>query len=445
MSQFDEKQQQRYIELLNSVPLDNLQAEVQITAYKQLKQRTRQKRLIQLFITAAIIMVAFIGAIRVSPTIAHAFAQIPGLKPLVEMIAADKGIEDILNNEYYEQINKSQTINGKTLTITSVVADESGMIISYKLNSNEDLANFMGVKTEVQQNDELVQAAVSSNWSAKPTVTYEMEETVDVVASQGMDYSSKDFKLLLSLRDRPETEFEIPFTLKKEVKPSKRFPINKDVVVEGQRFTIHELIISPIRSQLKMSIDPSNTKKILSFEDIRIYDEQHEEWGKIKNGYVGFGQYEDEQFSIMLESNYFRIPEKVTIELREIEAINKADEFIEIDLDQKKVIRQPENIDIELEIIDHYAAQQYEIQYKVKPYKKNEHKGVFDKLIDADGNIYTAYSTWISYPVNENYMLIGQFFDTGYREKLPVNPVKLEIARYEQYLKGTGKLEIELK
>ena len=59
-----------------------------------------------------------------------------------------------------------------------------------------------------------------------------------------------------------------------------------------------------------MSIDPSNSKKILSFEDIRIYDEHQEEWGKIRNGVVGFGNYEDEQFSIMLESNYFRIPEE---------------------------------------------------------------------------------------------------------------------------------------
>lgn len=443
MSQFDEKQQQRYMELLDSVPLNNLGSEAQYMAFKRIKYRTRKKRVIQWTITVAIIVLAFIGSIRVSPTIAHAISQIPGLKPLVEMIVFDKGIEDILNNEYYEQINASQTINGKTLTITGVVADESGMIISYKLNSNEDLANFMGVKTEVKQNDELVQAAVSSSWSAQPVGTYKMEETVDIVASEGMDYSSKDFKLKLSLRDHPETEFEIPFTLKNEVKPSKRFTINKDVVVDGQRFTIHELIISPLRSELKMSIDPSNTKKILSFEDIRIYDEQYEEWGKIKNGFVGFGQFDDEQFSIMLESNYFRIPDSITIELQEIEAIDKADEFITIDLDQKKVISQPENIDVELEIIDHYSSQQYEIQYKVKKYKKNEFKTVFDKLIDAEGNIYYAYSTWIS--EYENYLLIGQFFETEFGKNLPVNPVKLEVSRYEQYLNGTGRLEVKLK
>lgn len=440
MRQFDEKQQQRYIELLESVPMEMLHSEAQLNAYKRLKrQRAFHKQLTKSLIVAAIIMIAFIGSIRMSPALAHVVSQkIPGLKPLVEMIALDKGIEDILRNEYYEEINASQTINGKTLTITGVVADESGIIISYKLNSNEDLSSFMGVKTEVKHKDELVNASVGSSWNAQPEGTYEVENTIDVVASQGMDYSSKDFELIFSLQERPETVFNIPFSLNNEINSSKRYPIKEQLTVDGQRLTIHELIISPIRSELKMSIDPSNSKKILSFEDIRIYDEHEEEWGKIKNGIVGFGNYEDEQFSIMLESNYFRIPEKLTIELREIEAIDKADKFIMIDFEKKKVISQPNNLDIELEV-----KENFEIQYKIMPYKKNEHKGVFSHLIDAEGQIYHSNSTWISNA--ENHMLIGQHFDMKKGENLPVNPVKLEVARYEQYLKGTGRIQVELK
>jgi hypothetical protein len=440
MSQFDEKQHEKYMGLLESVPMETLQSDAQLMAYKRLKrQRSFQKRLLQSTIAAAIIMIALIGSIRLSPALAHAVAQkIPGLKPLVEMIALDKGMEDILSNEYYEEIDASQTINGKTLTITGVVADESGMIISYKLNSDEDLAIFTGVKTEVKHKDELVNASVGSSWTAQPEGSYEVENTINIVANQGMDYSSKDFELILSLRERPETVFEIAFSLKNEIKASKRYVVNKQLTVDGQRFTIHELIISPIRSELKMSIDPSNSKKILNFGDIRIYDEHQEEWGKIRNGVVGFGNYEDEQFSIMLESNYFRIPESITIELREIEAIDKADEFIMIDFEKKKVISQPKNIQIELEV-----KENFEIQYKVIPYKKNEHKGVFNHLVDANGEIYNSYSTTIS--EYDNHMLIGQQFDMENVEKLPVNPVKLEIARYEQYLKGIGRIQVELK
>ncbi|HIW34562.1 MAG TPA: DUF4179 domain-containing protein [Candidatus Paenibacillus intestinavium] len=437
MSQFEKEQQ--YIELLGLVPIETLQSEAQLLAYKRLKkQRIRNKRLFQSTIAVAIIMIIFIGSIRMSPAIAYAAAQIPGLKTLVELIALDKGIEDIVNNEYYEPINASQTINGKTLTITGVVADESGMIISYKVKSDEDLAIITSVKTELKQSDELVKATVGGSWTGQQEGTYEVENTIDIGTSQGMDYSSKDFELILSLCEHPEIVFEIPFTLKKEVKSSKRFPINKHLTIDEQRFTIHELIISPIRSELIMSIDPANSKKILYFEDIRIYDEQQEEWGKIQNGIVGFGNYKDEQFSILLESNYFRIPESITIELREIEAINKADEFIVIDFEKKKVISQPDNINMKLEIKDNF-----EIQYKVIPYTKNEFKVVFNNLIDADGEIYHSNSTWIS--EYENYMLIGQFFDMKNVEKLPVNPVKLEVARYEKYLTGTGSVQVQLR
>lgn len=439
MNHFDTEQQQRYLELLDSVPTDKLQPEAQLFAYKRFKQKTRHKRLFQLTITAAIIMITLIGSIRVSPAIAYAVAQIPGLKPFVEMIASDKGMKDIINNEYFERMNESQTINGKTLTITGVVADESGMIISYKLNSDEDLAKFTGVRTELKQNGEPVQASVGGSWVGQSNGTYEVESTVDVVAGQGMDYSSTNFELILSLHNHPETKFEVPFTLHNEVKASKRFTVNQPLIIDGQHFTIHELIISPIRSELRMSLDPSNSKKILSFEDIRIYDQHQEEWGKITNGIVEIGSYEDEQFSIMLESNYFRIPESATIEFREIEAIDKADQFIVIDFDKKEVISQPENILIEMtEIKDNF-----EIEYKTFPYKKNEFKGVFNRFIDANGEIFNSYSTWIS--SYEDHILIGQFFDTKDVEKLPANPVKLEIARYEQYLNGTGQIQVKLK
>lgn len=438
MSQIDNDQQKRYLELLESVPIETLQSNKQFLAYKQLKKRARHKRFLQVGVTVAIIMIALISSIRVSPALAYTMAQIPVLKPLVEMIALDKGIQDIISNDYYEPINVSQTIDGKTLTITSVVADESGMIISYKLQSDKDLANITGINTEVTQHGEQIYASVGSSWSAQQEGTFEVENTIEVAASQGMNYSSQDFAITLSLREFPEVVFNIPFTLKNDIKASKKFSINKQVTVDGQDFTIHELIISPLRTELKMSIDSSNSKKILSFGDIRIYDEHQEEWGKIRNGFSGFGDYEDQQFSLMLESNYFRIPKSITIELREIEAIDKADEFIVVDFDKKKLIRKPEHINIELDIKDNF-----ELEYKVLPYKKNEFKGVFNHLIDADGEIYYSNSTWIS--EQDHYMLIGQRFDIENVKKLPVNPVKLEIGRYEQYLNGVGRIQVELK
>lgn len=436
MKRMNQQQEERYLALLQSIPVDQLDTNSQKGGINRLKKQSiRRKRILQSTIAVAFVMIALIGSIRVSPAFASTLAQIPGLKPLVEMIAFDKGMQDIINNDYYEAINKSQSIDGNTLTITGVVADESGMIISYKLDSNEDLAIVNGVSVDVIQGKKAInEATVSASWSSQENGTFSVENTIEVAAKKGMDYSIKDFTLELSLHERPEMVFKVPFTLKNDIKKSNHYVINKDVIIDGQRITIHKLIVSPIRSELKLSIDPKNTKKILDFGDIRIYDEDGEIWGQIKNGFARYGDYTDKNFSLLLESNYFRLPKDITIEFREIEAIDKADQYIMVDLEKKKVLSQPKNLDIELlEVKD-----TFEIVYKVPPYKKQEYKEILGDIIDANNKVFHPYST-----VYSDFRM-GQFYDVENGESVPKSPVKIEIARYEQYLNGVGRLKVKL-
>lgn len=440
MKRFNQQQEEKYLALLQSIPVEHLDTTSQKDGISRLKkQRIRRKRFIKSSFAVAVLMIALIGSIRISPAVASTLAQIPGLKPLVEMIALDKGMQDIINNDYYEAINKSQSIDGKTLTITGVVADESGMIISYKLDSNEDLANVNGVNVEVTQGKkDINEATVGASWSSQVKGTFSVEDKIEVAVKKGMDYSIKDFTVELSLYERPETVFKVPFTLKNDIKKSNHYVINKDVIIDGQRITIHKLIVSPLRTEFKLSIDPTNTKKILDFEDIRIYDEDGEIWGQIKNGFVGYGEYTDKSFSLLLESNYFRLPKNITIEFREIEAIDKADQYIVVDLEKKKVLSQPQNLDLKLlEVED-----TFEIVYKIPPYKKQVQDGVLGDLIDANNKVFHPYSTWFS--GHKDYLKIGQFYDVEYGASVPKSPVKIEIARYEQYLNGVGRINVQL-
>lgn len=442
MKRINQQQEEKYLALLQSIPVDQLDTNSQKDGISRLrKHRKRRKRFIQSSIAVAVLMIALIGSIRVSPAFANTLAQIPGLKPLVEMISLDKGMQDIINNDYYEAINKSQTIDGKTLTITGVVADESGMIISYKLDSKEDLANVNGISVEVTQGKkDINDATVSASWSTLERGTFSVEDKIEVAAKNGIDYSIKDFAVEFSLHEPSETAFNVPFTLKNDIKKSNHYMINKDVIIDGQRITVHKLIVSPLRTELKLSIDPTNTKKILDFEDIRIYDEDGEIWGKIKNGFVGYGEYTDKNFSLLLESNYFRLPKNITIEFREIEAIDKEDQYIVVDLEKKKVLSQPKNMNLEL--LD--VKDTFEIVYKVPRYKKQEHihAGVLGDLIDANNKVFHPYSTWLSGQKDSHKM--GQFYNVEYGVSVPESPVKIEIARYEQYLNGVGRLNVQL-
>lgn len=434
MNRFDVK---KYQELLQKVPEVSTSSELSNAMKKVQNERRRKKRMYTAMLTAAIFCFLILGMIRYSFSFAYAVAQLPGMKPLVEMIALDKGLQDIVENEYYEEMNVSQTIDGNTLTITGVVADHSGMIIYYKLQSSTDLANMQGPpKVDVlTKNQPLDEVMIGASWSAQSEGTFEVEDTIEVAANEPLNYDVNEFELHFTMPDNPEVTFNLPFTLKQDIKPSKHLPINEVVTMDGQNILVHELILSPIRTELVLSIDSNNTMDILHFADIQLYDDKGEQWGKIKNGVAGKGSLDDEKFSIMLESNYFRIPQSFDIVFKEVEAIPKKDAYVTINWETKEVVEQPAMLNVDIEVKD-----AYEIIYTLPHYKKNEHKGMFDQMIDAKGNTYWSNSTWIS--SNEQEQQIGQFYDV---QTSPINPVQLKITRYENYLQDEERISINVK
>lgn len=434
MNRFDVK---KYQELLQKVPEISTSSEMSNAMKKVQNERRRKKRMYTAMLTAAIFCFSTLGMIRYSSSFAYAVSQLPGMKPLVEMIALDKGLQDIVENEYYEEMNVSQTIDGNTLTITGVVADHSGMIIYYKLHSTKDLANVQGSpKVDLFVNNQpLEEVIIGAGWFAQSEDTFEVENTIEVTASEPLNYDRRQFELHFSMQENPEVMFNLPFTVKQEIKPSKHIPINEVVTMDGQNITVHELILSPIRTELVLSIDSNNIMDILHFADIQLYDDKGEQWGKIKNGVVGKGSLDNEKFSIMLESNYFRLPKSFDMVFEEIEAIPKKDAYVTINWETKEVLEQPAILNVDIQVKD-----VYEIVYTLPHYKKNEHKGIFDQMIDAEGNTYLSNSTWIS--SNDHEQQIGQFYDV---QTPPVNPVQLKVTRYENYLNEKGRISINVK
>lgn len=80
----------------------------------QKEKRNRQRTWKSIAVTCALLFL-FVTSIRVSPAFASTIAKIPGFAPLVEMITYDKGVKDILHNNYYEELGLSQTKNGLSL------------------------------------------------------------------------------------------------------------------------------------------------------------------------------------------------------------------------------------------------------------------------------------------------------------------------------------------
>ena len=93
--------------------LQAMQRISQNSAQKKLQSYKRKKKIvINAFISVTLLFLVLCGSVRYLLTVANAIAQIPGMKPFVDMIALDKGIEDILQNNYFER-----SMRAKQLTV----------------------------------------------------------------------------------------------------------------------------------------------------------------------------------------------------------------------------------------------------------------------------------------------------------------------------------------
>ena len=121
----------------------------------------------------------------------------------------------------------------------------------YRLSSEQDLYQYRDMKIEVYQNGEKVKAAVTYS-TFMSEEAHEYSSTIEVASGEGFDYTHPNFEVHFILED--ET-IQLPFELKNEIKKTKTYVINEQLEIEGQKFTVKEFRISPLRVGIKLAIN----------------------------------------------------------------------------------------------------------------------------------------------------------------------------------------------
>lgn len=439
MKSFDEKQFQRLIEELEGidVPTSALQQAQKKAVLEVQKQKRRNRQWIRVAGVVALLVLCFITSIRISPTFAQAVAKIPGLSVFVEKIAEDKGIEDIIKNDYATIIGASEEKDGIVFSVESVIADETGMMIAYKLTSEQNLAEiYLGESALLQQGKEL-EVGISHIRTGSEEI-FEVEEMLQVIFYENTKLNGLDFTLNVTLENDHETSFSIPFSLTKPLEPSKVYKINKEIAVDGQKIDVKELIISPLRAEVKLEIAEENTQRILQIGSMKLIDEKGEEWGNIGNGITGSGSMDHGEFSVFVQSNYFRKPKKLTLVLEKIEALPKGEDVIVIDFDKGKILQQPKDVVLNVTSLGSLSAQY--------PISEPKHlRPLIGELTDQKGNVIDSYQS-SSYLTGESDRLVeaAYYFDPTEMSKMS-QPVMAKINSYPSFLQGKGKVVIDLE
>nr|WP_283248459.1 DUF4179 domain-containing protein [Bacillus sp. FJAT-49711] len=385
---------------------------------------------------AIIFLSGFFTSIRISPAFASYIAAIPGMDRIVELIVHDKGMLAAISNEYYQEIGVSEEKNGVKLTIDGVIADENGMVLFYTLQPGKKYESMWIEKVDLKRVDGKELNQSTSSFEAPHT----SEKSSD---HQGMieyffkdPYEAREFQLEIKVGASGYYEtFNMPFTLK-EVKSAKKLAINKDVTIQGQKISFVNAEIYPLRVALRVKMDPKNTKKLLNFDDLRLVDEKGETWSKIQNGITG-SRVSDNEVIVYLQSNYFNEPRELYLALNKIQAVDKEEADLVVDIEKEKIIKQPKGRQFDPQV----TVSGEDLIFKMQTEEEFSYV-MFNTPKDHEGKELVSESSFFSIiddektPVYEHGINIKNLHSVK-------GPISLEISFYPSWIVGSEKIKIK--
>lgn len=395
------------------------------------KKRKRKKTLWAISV-AAILILTFVTSIRVSPAFASAISTIPGMERFVHLIQFDKGIEAIVENDYYESIGKSQVKNDITFTVDGIIIDETGAEIFYTLEAPYPLKSLDYQEIKLSNDGQELKASSSYNLPDLEQGNRIVDE-FSLVFVESEQFTSNVFEVQFEVKQNNKiTSFNIPFTLQNEIKSGKIYTINETVEIDGQKVDIKEIKVYPLRVALTLEFDDQNDMKILGFEDLRIEDENGEVWGSIQNGIGGFGEDINKINTYFLQSNYFKEPQELYLKIDKVQALPKEESYLLVDFAKKEILEQPSLRKVEVINVGSNT-----IELKYRPTRKNHISSLLSQGENAKGEI-------VDIPIQSNRGNDEEQFSVNtLDEKDIINPVKLYFISYPNYLDGSISFKIK--
>ena len=399
---------------------------------EQVLKKKGRTRKYSMLLVAALLLITLATSIRVSPAFANAIGSLPGMERIVLLIQSDKGFTAAVENNYYQEIGISQSQNGATLTIDGVVADEERMLIFYTAKNLEDSGEMRAQRIWMygEAGKKLPLGSISyGNESTSESEPNVYQGTIDMSFQEKLKETK--FEMNMSFEDDHD---KYDFNLKFEIEPvkdsGKTIHVNQTVSIEGQKITVKEIKITPLRVAIHINKDPANTMKIFEIHDLALKNEKGELWTSAKNGLLASHISENEQI-LYMESNYFDQPKNLTLTMSKLQAMPKEESYILVDTKNKKILKQPsENYFSSIDVVD--QNQQLVLQTTLPesfPYE------LFTTYIDATGKEFHI-NMW-SGGSGEKMLKLPEESYTG--------PLKMPFSYYPRWIEEKVEIELELE
>lgn len=275
----------------------------------------RSHYVIRPLIGLAAVFAVFVSLVNLSPTVAQACSGIPVLQDLAAAVRFSPSLSEAVENDYYQRVDQSRTVDGTTVTVDSLIVDQTSVNIFYRIES----------KDEDAQADLFPEVALPDGSEGDFSILSHKAGTSTEAAT---DYCCVDFngnvpdRLLLRFysdsAEEPENQrTEAPFEFLLEFDPEfttqgKHYSQDQTLELDGQRIHVTGIDLYP--SYLSVSVEgaPENTVWLTDL-DYYLLTEDGTRFEQ-RSGIYAVGNPDTPEWrSFRTDSPFFRDPASVTL------------------------------------------------------------------------------------------------------------------------------------
>lgn len=336
----------------------------------RVRKEKRKKRLLYTSIPTTAAALLFVILMNTSVVFARTMADIPILSRISELVMYNESLKSAVENRNIQYVNLKAENGDLELKLPYVIADSRNLVLFLEMPENLVLSGDEVYVVNIDylrdlSNDNFISDGFFSNSGSYITGQNPlMQVNIEFVEEDLHRFSIQEglpqnFELSLSLQkykrgtDPEEGLLSVEaFKFELSLDPFKEpviYPLNAEVVIEGQKILFKEMVSYPVRSEIIFEYPEANDS------DINLRLSLLEDGGMTSlNGYAQIQRHHDgaARQTIHIRSDYFNPPKSrsISIDSYTIKPKNE-NSLYQIDLEKKTM--NPEIDGIELSDISH--------------------------------------------------------------------------------------------
>lgn len=320
---------------------------------KRIKKESQKKKFLFTTIPTVSAAMLFVILVNTSIVFARTISEIPLLSKISEMVMYNEALKNAVNNEYIQYANKKSISGDLELGLPYVIADSHNLVMFFQLPNNmvngEDESYLVSLNkmTDLETGDVIDEGFISYSGSTELSDDSTMnltKLTVEFLTYEHPDYTNqkavpKEIEVSIALQKskhlgngstkRFDPDY-FTFTLSlEEFKEPIVYPLNQEVILEGQRIIFKEMISYPTRSEITYDLPDYNEY------ETSLYLSLVEDGEKVSFGsYFTSSLFIDDMArnTFRFPHNYFDPPKSRFISIDSYFTVKKDEKTVSVDL-----------------------------------------------------------------------------------------------------------------